>query len=178
MLLQNVGQGGSDAISTSIGSTVQQTHVLPHSSTWRTNGVATHSQHDDATDRSAWPLPATGGRHNFCRPTSCDLARQAPPTWHGREEKHTKEICINACGIVRRCSSQRCSRSWTAWGHQENLPRSVQKRQYCLSTVAAFNTRGCQPRRTVPGSISTVSWSGRRAPRLRALRPRHAVSTQ
>ena len=37
------------------------------------------------------------------------------------EKQHTKEICINACGIVRRCSSQRCSRSWTALGTSREL---------------------------------------------------------
>ena len=88
------------------------------------------------------------------------------------EKQHTKEICINTCGRVRRCSSQRRSRSWTALRPQESLPRSVQKRQDCLSTVAAFNTRSCLMLPTSPhcaGSISAASWSGGRAPRLRAL---------
>ena len=47
---------------------------------------------------------------------------------------------INACGTVRRCNSQCRSGSWTALKPRENLLRSVQKRQDCLSTVAAFNT--------------------------------------
>ena len=59
------------------------------------------------------------------------------------EKQHTKEVCINVCGIVRRCGSQRRSRSWTALRPQESLPRSVQKKQDCFSTVAAFNTRSC-----------------------------------